>query len=94
MFDTIEEYLDALKKEMKGGDPALIKDALSDAREHPLLALDAARERSPDQLASKTYRWLARELALLVLHHHPIQNNPSPSSKRKTPTTRTMIAPS
>ncbi len=32
MLDTIEEYLDTLKREMKGSDPALIKDALSDAR--------------------------------------------------------------
>ena len=48
MFDTIEEYLDALKKEMKGSDPALIKDALSDACEHLSLALEAAREKSPE----------------------------------------------
>ncbi len=45
MFNTIEEYLNALKTEMKDADPALIQDALADAREHLSLALEAAREK-------------------------------------------------
>jgi hypothetical protein len=48
MYQTIEEYLDALKKEMPGCDAALVQDALSDAREHLTLALQAARENNPD----------------------------------------------
>lgn len=48
MFKTIDEYLDALKTEMKDADPALVQDALSDAREHLSLALEAAREKTPD----------------------------------------------
>lgn len=47
MFNTIEEYLEALKKEMQGSDAALIQDALADAREHLTLALEAAREKTP-----------------------------------------------
>lgn len=48
MFNTIEEYLDALKTELKDADPALVQDAISDAREHLSTALDAAREKSPE----------------------------------------------
>ena len=48
MFNTIEEYLDALKAEMKGSDSALLQDALADAREHLSTALSAAREANPE----------------------------------------------
>jgi uncharacterized membrane protein len=48
MFNTIEEYLDALKAEMKGSDSALLQDALADAREHLSTALIAAREANPE----------------------------------------------
>lgn len=48
MFNTIEEYLDALKNEMKDADPALVQDALSDAREHLTMALSAVKEKQPE----------------------------------------------
>ena len=48
MFNTIEEYLDALKTEMKDADPALVQDAQADAREHLSTALVVARESNPD----------------------------------------------
>jgi len=48
MFNTIEEYLDALKTEMKDADPALMQDAQADAREHLSTALEIAREAAPD----------------------------------------------
>lgn len=44
MFNTIEEYLDALKNEMQDADSALVQDAQADAREHLSTALVAARE--------------------------------------------------
>ena len=40
MFKNIDEYLERLKKELKGSDPALIQDALSDAEEHLRTALE------------------------------------------------------
>lgn len=43
MFNTIEEYLEALKNEMKDADLALVQDAQADAREHLSTALAAAR---------------------------------------------------
>jgi hypothetical protein len=43
MFKTIDEYLEALKTEMQGSDPALLQDALSDAREHLSVAVAIAR---------------------------------------------------
>lgn len=48
MFNTIEEYLDALKNEMKDADLALVQDAQADAREHLSTALAAARESAPE----------------------------------------------
>lgn len=48
MFKTIEEYLEALKTEMKDADPALIQDAQSDAHEHLTTALAAAQEAAPE----------------------------------------------
>src|SRR5689334_13776002 len=48
MFNTIEEYLDALKIEMKDADPALVQDAQADAREHLSLALASAKESAPE----------------------------------------------
>lgn len=47
MFKTIEEYLKALKTELKDADPALLQDALSDAREHLTTALEAAVAANP-----------------------------------------------
>jgi hypothetical protein len=48
MFNTIEEYLDALKNEMKDADPALVQDAQADAREHLSLALAGVKESAPE----------------------------------------------
>lgn len=48
MFNTIEEYLDALKNEMKDADPALVQDAQADAREHLSLALANTKEAAPE----------------------------------------------
>lgn len=47
MFNTIDDYLNALKDEMKDADPALIQDAQADAREHLSNALMASREKDP-----------------------------------------------
>jgi Putative sensor len=61
MFNTIEEYLEALKKEMRGSDAALMQDALADAREHLTLALEAAREKSPDASESDALKSIIDE---------------------------------
>jgi len=47
MYKKIEEYLDKLKKELKGSDPALIQDALSDAEEHLRTALEESVDNTP-----------------------------------------------
>ena len=44
MFNTVEEYLNALKQEMQGVDNATIQDALVDAEEHLRTALETAEE--------------------------------------------------
>jgi hypothetical protein len=48
MIKKIEEYLDQLKKELSGSDPALVQDALSDAEEHFRTALGEVLEKSPE----------------------------------------------
>lgn len=48
MFNSIENYLDALKNEMKDADLALVQDAQADAREHLSTALMIAREATPE----------------------------------------------
>jgi hypothetical protein len=46
-FKSVDEYLSQLKKELKGSDPALIQDALSDAEEYLSSALDTAKKEAP-----------------------------------------------
>lgn len=48
LYKNVEDYLDQLKKELKGSDPALIQDALSDAEEHLRFALDTAKKETPN----------------------------------------------
>jgi hypothetical protein len=47
MIKNIEEYLIRLEKELRGSDPALVQDALSDAEEHFRTALGEAQDQSP-----------------------------------------------
>ena len=61
MRNTVEEYLDALKDEMKEADPALTQDALADAREHFSMGLEAAREANPELDEANTVQKLIDE---------------------------------
>ena len=47
MFKNVDEYLELLKKELKGSDLALIQDALFDAEEHLRTALEKTFESTP-----------------------------------------------
>lgn len=48
MFNKIDTYLDELRKELSGYDPALIQDALFDAEEHLRNAFEEAQAIKPD----------------------------------------------
>jgi hypothetical protein len=48
MFDSVDAYLKQLKQALKGTDPALIQDALSDAEEFLRTALLNAQKDNPD----------------------------------------------
>ena len=48
MIKSIDEYLDRLKEELKGGDAATIQDALSDAEEHLRAALGNLKQEQPE----------------------------------------------
>jgi len=54
MFSTVEEYLDALKKEMQGIDSATVQDALADAEEHLRTALQTKNETQPEMESAIT----------------------------------------
>ena len=45
---SVDDYLNQLQKELKGSDPALIQDALSDAEEYLRSALGTAKKDIPD----------------------------------------------
>lgn len=49
MYNSIEEYLDALRNVLKDADPALVQDALADAREHLSTGLAVAREANSEK---------------------------------------------
>lgn len=49
MIQSVEEYLDILKNELKGSDAATIQDALADAEEHLRAALTNLREQQPER---------------------------------------------
>ncbi len=48
MCKDVHEYLEKLKKELRGADPALIQDALSDAEGHLRTALEEDQGKKPD----------------------------------------------
>jgi hypothetical protein len=48
MTKTVEEYLQALKAELRGSDSATVQDALADAEEHLRTALASMQEGQPD----------------------------------------------
>jgi hypothetical protein len=48
MFESIEAYLEQLKRELAGCDPATVQDALSDAEEHLRTAFEQTRNSLPD----------------------------------------------
>jgi len=85
MFNTIEEYLDALKAEMKGSDSALLQDALADAREHLSTALDEAREKAPDVSESDALKIIIDEYGTpeeTASAYREIERRTSPSLKQ------------
>lgn len=48
MISSIDDYLAALRQELRGADPAVIQDAVADASEHLTDAVSAARNEKPD----------------------------------------------
>ncbi len=85
MFNTIEEYLDALKTEMEESDAALIQDALADAREHLSLALEAAREKTPDVSEADALKSIVEEYGApeeTASAYREIERRTSPSLKQ------------
>jgi len=85
MFNTIEEYLDALKNEMQGSDAALIQDALADAREHLSLALEAAWEKAPDLSEAEALKPIIEEYGSpeeTASAYREIERRTSPSLKQ------------
>lgn len=82
MFNTIEEYLDALKNEMKDADLALVQDAQADAREHLSTALAAARESAPETSEADALKKIIDEYGTpeeTALAYQEVERRTSPS---------------
>jgi hypothetical protein len=85
MFNTIEEYLEALKNEMQGGDSALLQDALADAREHLSTALAVAREKTPDLNEADALKTIVEEYGTpeeTASAYREVERRMSPSLKQ------------
>jgi len=85
MFNTIEDYLDALKKEMQGSDAALLQDAQTDARVHLSLALEAAREKAPAVSEAEALKAIIEEYGTpeeTASAYQEIERRTSPSLKQ------------
>lgn len=85
MFNTIEEYLDALKNEMQGSDAALIQDALADAREHLFMALEDSQKRTPDASEADVLKPIIEEYGTpdeTASAYREIERRTSPSLKQ------------
>ena len=85
MFNKIEEYLEALKNEMQGGDSALLQDALADAREHLSTALAVAREKNPELNESDALKTIMDEYGTpeeTASAYKEVERRTSPSLKQ------------
>jgi hypothetical protein len=85
MFNSVEEYLDALQNEMKDADPALAQDAQADAREHLSLALDSAREKTPGVSEADALKSIVEEYGTpeeTASAYREIERRTSPSLKQ------------
>ncbi|HNO31570.1 MAG TPA: sensor domain-containing protein, partial [Anaerolineales bacterium] len=85
MFKTIDEYLESLKTEMKDADPALVQDALADAREHLYMALEGKRESAPDLPEAEALMAVVEEYGSpeeTAAAYSEIEKRTSPSLKR------------
>lgn len=85
MFNTIEEYLDALKTELKDADPALVQDAQADASEHLSSALMIAREAAPDVSEADALKKIVEEYGSpeeTASAYREIERRTSPSLKQ------------
>lgn len=85
MFNTIEEYLDALKSEMQESDAALIQDAQADAREHLSMALEVAHEKTPEASDTDALKTIIEEYGTpeeTASAYKEIERRTSPSLKQ------------
>jgi Putative sensor len=85
MFNTIKEYLNALKTELKWSDAALIQDALADAHEHLSIALEAAHEKTPEASEAEALKTIIDEYGTpeeTASAYREIERRTSPSLKQ------------
>lgn len=61
MYNGIEQYLEQLRAELAGSDPAMIQDALSDAEEHLRAAMAQMRTDRPELSEDDIVRVIAEE---------------------------------
>jgi len=85
MFNTIDQYLEALKNEMQGSDSALLSDALADAREHLSIALAVVREKNADVNEADALKTIIEEYGTpeeTASAYQEVERRTSPSLKQ------------
>ena len=72
---SIDEYLEALEKELTGSDPATIRDARTDAEEHLRTAVETLKENNPHitegEAVTARKIWGTGLLFCMALSNHP-----------------------
>ena len=61
MFERVDDYLDTLKNELSGADPATVQDALADAEEHLRTGLGQLLKTDPDLTESAALQRVVEE---------------------------------
>lgn len=94
MVNSVEEYLDQLRKELAGCDPAIVQDALSDSEEHLRTAL-GYEPSSPeaDPLASIIEKYGSpEEVAAGYRELEQSPSRPMPLSSRRQHSVRSVLS--
>jgi hypothetical protein len=96
MCKDVNEYLAKLKKELEGGDPALLQDALSDAEEHLRMALEEALSDKPSLSETEAMASIIEKYGHpkeIASAYRDIESRTSPTlAVSRTKETRTSLA--
>jgi len=95
MINSIEEYLDQLKTELKDSDAATVQDALSDAEDHLRAALANLREKQPERSEDEALNSIIEQYgspAETASAYAEVERRTVPQLSRDNPKTESVFA--